>query len=128
MAKKKHVTFGGQGQHEYYAPTTGLGQTNRRDRRRCTHYDSESKYCDKLRTRCVGPTLCGKYSFNKNISISKSSTAELPKVGTIVHNQYLGEGIITSVDGDICTIEFKGIRIKRKFKDILKNFHCAIRE
>ena len=128
MAKKNHVTFGGLGQHEYYAPTTGQGQQNRRDRRRCRHYDSGTKYCDKLRTHCVGPTLCEKYSPRKNISNKNSTLSTCPKAGTIVHSQYLGDGIITSVDGELCTIEFKGIRIQRKLKDIIKDFHFTIKE
>ena len=65
MAKMNHVTFGGLGQHEYYTPTTDRGHKNRRDRRRCRHYDSDTKYCDKLQTSCVGPTLCKKYSPRK---------------------------------------------------------------
>lgn len=128
MAKKSHVTFGGLGQHEYYAPMTGLGQKNRRDRRRCRHYDSTTRYCDKLQTSCVGPALCGKYSFRKNTAKCKPTPATCLKEGTVVHSQYLGDGIITSVDGEICTIEFKGMRIQRKFKDIIKDFHFTIEE
>lgn len=62
MPMSKHVTFGGMGQHEFYLPTTGRGQKNRRDRRKCTHYYAQSKYCSKIRNLCVGPVLCGKYS------------------------------------------------------------------
>lgn len=128
MAKKGHVTFGGLGQHEYYAPTTGQGQKNRRNRRRCRHYDAETKYCDKLRTNCVGPTLCKKYSFRKNTSKGKPTPSSCPKVGTVVHSQYLGEGKITSIKEETCTIEFKGIRIQRSFKDIFRDFHFTIQE
>ena len=128
MTKKSHVTFGGLGQHEYYAPTTGQGQKNRRDRRRCRHYDSETKYCDKLQTSCVGPTLCKKYSPRKNTSKKKLSPPTPPTAGSVVHSKYLGNGIITSVDGEMCTIEFNGIKIQRKFKDLSKDFHFSITE
>lgn len=126
MAKKNHVTFGGLGQHEYYAPTTGQGHKNRRDRRRCRHYESETKYCDKLRTSCVGPTLCKKYSPSKNANKSKPTLSAYLKVGTRVYSQYLGDGMITAIDGNLCTIEFKGIRIQRRLNDILKDFHLTI--
>ena len=57
----KHKKFAGYGMHEFYMPTTKKGYVNRRDRKKCEHYNAESKWCYKLFNYCVGPALCGKY-------------------------------------------------------------------
>ena len=63
MAKHEHVTFGVQGQYEFYAPTTGNGQKNRRDRYKCKFYNPETKWCAKIWNKCVGPVKCGKFKY-----------------------------------------------------------------
>ena len=53
--------FAGYAMHEFYMPTTGKGQKNRRDRRKCEFYNLEHKMCTKLFKPCVGPSICDKY-------------------------------------------------------------------
>lgn len=120
MAKQKHVTFGGLGQHEFYMPTTGKGNENRRDRKLCEFYHPETQYCSKIRNRCVGPTICMKYRTrnrsSNNAQKSKNGT------GTIVYNEQRGQGIITTISHDICTIQFdSGKKVTAKYPDVLSN-------
>ena len=59
--KPKHNKFAGQGQHVVYLSTTGQGQKNRRDRKRCEYYHENTKFCSKIWNQCVGPVTCRKY-------------------------------------------------------------------
>ena len=120
MPKKKHVTFGGQGQHEFFMPTTGKGHENRRDRKNCEFYFESSGYCSKIRNQCVGPTVCMKYQYKKplNAGISKKKNA----VGTIVYSKSNGKGKIVTVTKDMCTVEFDtGRKMPYKYPDAIKN-------
>ena len=116
----KHVTFGGVGQHEIYLHTTGRGQKNRRDRRKCEHYHATSKYCSKIRSSCVGPVLCKKYSETKvtQKGIDQKQKKWRPSVGAVVYNQNGKEGKIVTISGDVCTIQFStGKKISVKYPE-----------
>jgi len=116
MAKRNHVTFGGQGQHEFYLPTTGNGHKNRRDRRKCDYYSADSKYCSKIHNQCVGPTVCRKYSVVKTTQHTKTN---YPVVGTVVYTNRNAVGKIVSISQDICTIEFSsGRKVSAKYPDV----------
>lgn len=119
MAKQKHVTFGGLGQHEFYMPTTGKGHTNRRDRKKCEFYFEKTQYCSKIRNSCVGPTICKKYKAKK---LTPSGTKKKKyDVGTVVYNESRGEGKIVTISQDICTIQFiSGQKVTAKYPDVFK--------
>ena len=119
MANKKHVTFGGLGQHEFYMPTTGKGHNNRRDRKKCEFYSESTRYCSKIRNQCVGPTVCMKYKSKKDLQAGVSE--KKPSVGTVVYSQAGEEGKIVTISHDICTIEFStGKKISAKYPDVFK--------
>ena len=102
----KKTKFAGYAMHEFYIPTTGKGQKNRRDRRKCEFYNLEHKMCTKLFKPCVGPSICGKY-----IEIGSS-----PKtmVGTSVQSKYYGSGVVISDNGEYCTVQYKTTKIQCK--------------
>lgn len=108
---KRHA---GYGMHEFFAPTTGRGNLNRRDRRRCVHYRRDTKLCAVTWIHCVGPTICKTYQEEKR----KKTTRE-PLLGKIVINKTYGEGVITFVSGDICTVTYKSTKIQCKV-DVVK--------
>ena len=118
MAKTGHVTFGGIGQHEFYMPTTGDGHQNRRDRRNCRFYMKESKMCSKLFRTCVGPTLCQKYSQQRDSKPSSSSTRKY--IGLQVSGKHRGIGSIVAITGDVCTVRFTNEEVQFKFPDVLR--------
>lgn len=116
MAKKKHITFGGLGQHEFYMPTTGRGNKNRRDRKRCEFYFENTGYCTKIRNQCVGPTVCMKYKDKQQLNTGRSNNKL--GVGTVVYSQTRGEGKIATISHDICTIELAtGAKVTVKYPD-----------
>lgn len=120
MAKHKHVTFGGLGQHEFYMPTTGRGHENRRDRKKCEFYFESTGYCSKIRNQCVGPTVCMKYKGKKPLNVGTSK--KKLDVGTIVYSQTRGEGKIVTITKDTCTVEFStGKKLPYKYPDAFKN-------
>lgn len=120
MLKGKHVTFGGLGQHEFYMPTTGRGNKNRRDRKKCKFYHVETKWCTKIRNLCVGPTLCMKY--REEADAGKKHTKREFDIGTIVYSKRRGQGRIVTISEDICTIQFStGKKITAKYPDAFKN-------
>ena len=106
----KFKKFGGYGMHVFFAPTTGKGNLNRRDRRRCIHYQRETKLCAITWIHCEGPTICKTYT--------EPSTVE-PLLGKKVMNKTFGEGVVSSVSGDICTVTYKTKKIQCKV-DIVK--------
>ena len=119
MAKHKHVTFGGLGQHEFFLPTTGKGHTSRRDRKLCQFYCADAKYCSKIRNLCVGPTICHKFVAARDNS--KPNTNK-PVVGSIVYNEHRGAGKIVTISNDVCTIEFtSGKKVSAKYPNAFKN-------
>ena len=122
MAKKKHVTFGGLGQHEFYMPTTGRGHENRRERRKCEFYFESTGYCSKIRNQCVGPTVCMKYKGKKLLSTGRSKNKL--GVGTVVYSQTRGEGKIVTISHDICTVPEEMHRIYPP-TDSRSGFHCG---
>lgn len=120
MAKHKHVTFGGLGQHEVYLPTTGRGQENRRDRKKCEFYFKSTGYCTKIRNKCVGPTICMKYRGKKDVNTAASLKKR--SVGSVVYSKNRGQGQIVTISGDICTVQFvKGGKGTFKYPDAFKN-------
>lgn len=124
MSKGGHVTFGALGQHEFYLPTTGRGHENRRDRRRCCHYNAEAKYCSKIRNQCVGPTVCMKYHEGEKThkQSDRHHKKNRPGIGTIVYSTHGREGKIVTISGDICTIQFSsGKKISAKYPDVFES-------
>lgn len=118
MVKSKHVTFGGLGQHEFYLPRTGRGHENRRDRRKCDYYNTSDQYCNKIKNKCVGPTVCMKYSTAKTTHKKESWW---PQVGATVYNSQNREGKIVTISGDICTIQYlSGKKISAKYPDVFQ--------
>ena len=117
IAKKGHVTFGGIGQYEFYMPTTGNGCHNRRDRKNCQFYIKETTWCTKLFQPCVGPTLCRKYSQQRDIT-QPISTGKY--IGLQVFSKQRGIGKIVSITGDVCTVQFANEDVQFKFPDILR--------
>lgn len=119
MANKKHVTFGGLGQHEFYMPTTGRGQNNRRDRKKCEFYSESTGYCSKIRNQCVGPTVCMKYK--SKTDLQDGGSEKKLGVGTVVYSQTGEAGKIVTISHDICTIEFStGKKVPAKYPDVFK--------
>ena len=61
--RRKHVTFGCQGQHEIYIRPSGKRSKNgeRRYRKQCTYYMPKNQYCMKLGAKCVGAAVCEKW-------------------------------------------------------------------
>lgn len=118
MAKKKHITFGGVGEHEFYLPTTGKGHKNRRDRKKCKFYLEDMGYCSKIGNRCVGPTTCMKYKSTKPLNSGVSQAA--PGIGTIVYSKNHGEGKIVTITNNTCTVLFSsGKKVPYKYPDAL---------
>lgn len=120
MSKGKHVTFGSLGQHEIYLPTTGKGHKNHRDRRKCCHYNTESKYCSKIRNWCVGPTICRKYYEEEKTHkhFGQGHKKNQPAIGTTVYNTHGEEGKIVTVSGNICAVQFlTGKKVAAKYPD-----------
>ena len=127
--KSKHVTFGSQGQHEFYLPRTGEGRIDRRDRRKCIHYCAESKYCCKIHNQCVGPTICMKYQEKKANENPKCIYSNNPfSIGETVYDMYGKEGKIISVSRDVCVIQFlNGKKVSAKYpEEFEKGFYCVI--
>ena len=102
----KKTKFAGYAMHEFYMPTTGKGQKNRRDRRKCEFYNLEHKMCTKLFKPCVGPSICDKYAE------IKSSPKTM--VGTSVQSKYYGSGVVISDNGEYCTVQYKTTKIQCK--------------
>lgn len=120
MAKNKHVTFGSLGQHEFYMPTTGEGNENRRDRKKCEFYFESTGYCTKIRNQCVGPTVCMKYRVKKPLNTGASKKKN--GVGTVVYSRSLGKGKIVTITKDTCTVEFSaGKKVPYKYPDAIKS-------
>ena len=112
---KKHVTFGGMGQHEFYMPTTGKGYKNRRDRKMCEFYFSGKGYCSKIRNQCVGPTICMKYREKVLVDVVKKKNID---VGAVVYHKVQGKGEIVTISCDICTVQFiTGKKITFRYPD-----------
>ena len=111
----KFKRYAGSGMQEFFAPTTGKGNLNRRDRRRCDHYQHETGLCALTWIHCVGPTICKTYSEPKQQIRSKESV-----LGKTVMNKTFGKGVISSVSGDICTITYKTTKMQCYIKDVKK--------
>lgn len=117
--RKKHVTFGGLGQHEFFLPTTGRGHENRRDRKNCEFYFENSNYCVKIRNTCVGPSTCRKYVTKKD---SPQKQPKQKHLGATVVSPNMGDGIIVSIDHDTCIVEYSNNRKSRyKYPDAIKS-------
>ena len=120
--KHGHVTFGVQGQHEVYLPTTGNGHENRRDRRKCRYYYPDSKYCDKISSFCVGPTICRKYNPIESHKSSQHLAKCYPTIGATIYNKKGNKGKIVSISRDICTVAFETGRVaSTKYPDAFEN-------
>ena len=111
----KFKRYAGSGMRVYFAPTTGKGNLNRRDRRRCEHYRRETGLCAVTWIHCVGPTICKTYCEPKRQSRSSGSV-----LGKTVTNKKFGKGVITSISGDICTITYKTTKMQCYIKDVKK--------
>ena len=109
---KRHA---GYGMHEFFAPTTCRGNLNRRDRRRCIHYRRDTKLCAVTWIHCVGPTICKAYHEETGKKTGRESL-----LGRTVINKTYGEGVITSVSGDICTVAYKSTKIQCKVDVVIQ--------
>ena len=110
MSKK--TKFAGYAMHEFYIPTTGKGQKNRRDRRKCEFYNLEHKMCTKLFKPCVGPSICDKYV--------EIGFPQKTMVGTSVQSKYYGSGVVISDNGEYCTVQYKTTKIQCKKETLLE--------
>ena len=120
MAKRKHITYGSLGQHEFYMPTTGEGNQNRRNRKNCEFYYESNGYCSKIRNKCVGPAVCMKYSDKKPVNVGTSKQKN--GVGTVVYSTVRGEGKIVTITKGICTVEFStGKKVPYKYPDAINS-------
>jgi hypothetical protein len=108
MSRKRFAPKYGGGFRDFYMPTTGHGQTNRRDRRKCMNYKALTDHCIKLGTDCVGPAKCKEYCTSEK----KKSGSSL--VGEKIYLENRGEGTVISVVGDICTVQFGDVKVQCK--------------
>ncbi len=100
MKMRFKKTFG-SGYREFYMPTTRCGYKNKRNRKSCDFYDSETKFCSKIWTQCVGPNICNKYTSTKRTNREKIY------VGLKIDIPNKGEAEIVCIDREICTLKIK---------------------
>ena len=108
----RHKKFSGRGMYEFYMPTTKKGHINRRDRKKCEYYIHTTKWCSKIFNYCVGPATCKKYNEKYNNQGAESI------VGKVVHSKNYGDGVIIAVCDNICTIQYKDIKIQCKKENL----------
>lgn len=131
---RKHVTFGSTGQHEFIVYPTAILNSDRRNRKKCVHYGSEDRFCDKLKIDCMGPSICYNYEERvkrkSNKSMNSSSIKILsnspiqtgqPRVGKTVYNKISEKGKIVGCNGDECIIDFGGRKVICKYQEALES-------
>ena len=111
---KRFKSKSGGGYITFYMSTTKRGYKNKRNRKNCKHYCLENNFCTKLFTKCVGPTLCKKFTNTKK---DKDNTIYVGKE-LIFPNR--GKGIITSIKDDICTVTFENKKVQCKKEQLIE--------
>lgn len=111
-----HKKFAGRGMHEFYMPTTGKGSKNRRDRRKCSHYNPDSKYCYAINNTCVGPAICKKY----HPRITDQTIKKDSLIGKEIYNEYYGKGIVIRANKEIVTIKYSEKTIQCSVGHLIK--------